>query len=171
MFTPVVRFILLIICGLLAVLFAYMSSVPLIILCSFFSVFLLWGYYKRGTVFLALSKLRKNEYEAAEKIIALTSYPDKLSRSQKGYYYFIRAFTEREKDNYPEAERLFLRALAEGLKTGHDKAMSLLALADLEMIKGNKDVARDYLSQMKDLKVHPSLMPSIRRMQELIGGI
>ena len=171
MFTPIVRFILLLICGLLAVLFAYLGSIPLIILCSVFSIFLLWGYYKRGTVSLALSKLRKNEYVAAEKIIALTTSPDKLSRSQKGYYYFIKAFAEREKDNYSGAESLFLRALAEGLKTEHDKAMSLLALADMEMIKGNKDVARDYLSQMKNLKVQPSLMPSIRRMQEWIGDI
>jgi len=171
MFTPIIRFILLVICGLLAVLFAYMGSVPLIVLCSLFSIVLLWGYYKRGTVFLALSKLRKNDYVAAEKIIGLTVNPDKLSRSQKGYYYFIKAFVEREKDNYPEAESLFLRALAEGLKTGHDKAMSLLALADMEMIKGNKDMARDYLGQMKDLKVQPSLMPSIRRMQEWVGNV
>lgn len=171
MFTPVVRFILLIICGLLAVLFAYMGSVPLILLCSFFSIALLWGYYKRGTVLLALSKLRKNDYEATEKIIALTTYPDKLSQSQKGYYYFIKAFIEREKDNYAAAETLFLRSLAEGLKKEHEKAMSLLALADMEMIKKNKDMARDYLAQMKNLKVQPSLMPSIRRMQEWVGGI
>lgn len=171
MFTPIVRFMLLIFCGLLAVLFAYMGSVPLIVLCSFFSIFLLWGYYKRGTVFLALSKLRKNDYIAAEKIIGLTTYPEKLSNGQRGYFYFIKAFIEREKEHYTEAEQLFLRALAEGLKADHDKAMSLLALADIEMIKGRKETARDYLGQMKGLKVQPSLMPSVRRMQEWVGGI
>lgn len=169
MFTPAVRFLLLILSGILAVVFAYMGSVPLIILCSVCSVVLLWGYYNRGTVALAMTQLKKEDFAAAEKIIAKTTHPEKLSQSQLGYYYFVCAFVEREKNNLAAAEPLFLRAIAEGLKNDHYKAMALLSLADMEMVKGRKDIARDYVLQMKNLKVQPSLMPAVRRMQEWVG--
>jgi hypothetical protein len=169
MFTPALRFLLLIISAVLAVVFAYMGSVPLILLCSIFSVTLLWGYYNRGTVMLAMNYLRKEDFEMAEKVIAKTTQPDKLGKSQRGYYYFVCAFIEREKDNLTAAEPLFLRAIAEGLKNEHFRAMALLSLADIEMVKGRKAVARDYVLQMKNLKVKPSLLPAVRRMQEWVG--
>jgi hypothetical protein len=60
-------------------------------------------------------------------------------------------------------------ALDLGLSVEHDKAVSLLALADMAVINGNKEQARSYLQRMKGLKVQPQLMPEIQKMQQLLA--
>lgn len=166
MFTPVVRFLLMIILGGLAVFFAYHNDIALLLAASFLSLFLLWDYLKRGTVPLSLRKLRKNEYSAAEKILNFTTYPNRLLKNEKIYYKFIKGFVEREKDNFEQAEKYLLEVKNSPLKNENDRAMVLLALADIELIKGNKPQAKEWVLQMKNLKVSPALMPSVRKMQE-----
>lgn len=166
MFTPVSRLILLLLCALLSIAGAYFGIWPILIFTLIASVGLLWGYYKKGSVLLALSRLRKNEFAEAEKMLDYIQRPELLSKTGKASYYFVSGFLAREKDMFREAKPFLQHALEIGLKDENDRAMTLLALADMELMFKQEEAARTYFLQMKGLKVHKSLMPEIRKMQE-----
>jgi hypothetical protein len=168
MFTPFSRLLLLLLCVALSLLGAYLSLWPLLVFSTLCSIALLWGYYKIGTVPLALIKTRKNEFDKAEKILDLIQNPDRLNKKYKAYYYFIRGFIARERDQFEESKTCLDEVLAIGMKTETDRAMTLLALADMELLHQKEDSARVYFMQLKNLKVNASLMPSIRKMQEFL---
>lgn len=169
MFTPVVRFALLLLCVIVAIIASVFNIKLLLVLATLISLSLLWGYYMMGTVFLALNRMRKGQLEEAEQILAMTKKPERLLKSRKAYYYYIQAYLAREKDDFSTAKNLFEQALDLGLSVEHDKAVALLALADIAVINGQKEQARSYLQRMKNLKVQPQLMPEIQKMQQLLA--
>jgi len=61
-FTPLIRFTLLILCTIVGIISALSGWNYLIIIAALLSVSLLWGYYNVGTVYLAPHKLRKGKY-------------------------------------------------------------------------------------------------------------
>jgi tetratricopeptide (TPR) repeat protein len=166
MFTPFSRIILLLICAVLSVTAAVFNIYSLLIITSILSVILLYGYFRKGSVNLALSRLRNEDYKEAERILEFTTHPERLDKKQKAYYLFIKGFVAREKDQFDQAKVFLEESLHEGVRNQNDIAMALLALTDMEMVKKNRTKAKEYFVQMKDLKVKPSLMPSIRKMQE-----
>lgn len=169
MFTPFSRIILLLLCAALSVTAAVIGIWSLLIITSICSVILLFGYFRKGSVALALSQLRKEDYAEAERIIDYTTQPERLDKKQKAYYLFVKGFIAREKDNFDEAKIFLEEALNDGIKNQNDIAMALLALTDMEMVRKNRIKAREYFVQMKDLKVKPDMMPAIRKMQEWLG--
>lgn len=166
MFSSSVRFILLILCALLSAVGAWMGFWPVFIFTFAASFALLWGYYKAGTVPLALARLRKNEYKAVEKLIDQIQKPDLLTKKNKAYYYFINGMLTREEDRFQEAKPFFERAIEIDALKEPDKAMALLALADMELVQKHKASAKEYFLQMKGMKVHPTMMDAVRKMQE-----
>ncbi len=169
MFTPAIRLLFLLALAVIAVIFAWAGKVMPLLIASLLSGFLLWDYLKRGTVPLALLKLRKNDYAAAGKILNLTRNPNILLKKQKIYFNFIKGFLEREQDNFSEAEEYLMNVKNAGLKNENDRAMVLLALADIQMIKGNTREAKALLLAMKGLKVQPALMEPIRKLQSILN--
>lgn len=169
MFTPLSRLLLLLLCVGISLLGAYLGLWPLLIFSTLCSIALLWGYYKIGTVPLALIKIRKNEFDKSEKILDLIQNPDRLNKKYKSYYYFIRGFIARERDQFTESKTCLDETLSIGMKRETDRAMTLLALADMELVNQNEASARNYFVQIKNLKVNASLMPSIRKMQEYLN--
>lgn len=169
MFTPFSRILLLLLCAALSVVAAVFNIYSLLIITSIISVILLYGYFRKGSVHLALSRLRNEEYTEAERILEQTSRPERLDKKQKAYYLFVKGFIAREKNQFNEAKIFLEESLQEGIRSQNDIAMALLALTDMEMVKKNRSKAREYFLQMKDLKVKPSLMPSIRKMQEWLA--
>lgn len=141
----------------------------LLIFMSVAALALLWGYYNVGTVYLALHKLRKGKYDDAAAILALTRKPEKLKSTRKAYYYYIKAYVAREIDDFSTAKNMFNLALNEGLKEQHDQAIALLALADIELINGNKAEAKRIFEKIRGLNVKAQLLPQIRQMQEYLG--
>lgn len=155
-----------IICALLSVLGAWLNFWPIFILTFAGSVALVWGYYKTGTVPLALARLRKNEFKEAEKLIDQILKPNLLSAKNKAYYYFINGLLTREKDQFNESKPFLEQAIQIGRLKEPDKAMALLALSDMELVLKHKSTAREYFLQLRGMKVHPSMMESVRKMQE-----
>jgi len=166
MFTPFSRFLILILCVALSVTGAIFGIWTLLIISTLISLFILWGYYNVGTVYLALGKMRKNEFEQAEKLLEQIKNPDRLNKNYKSYFYFIRGIIAHEMDRFDEASTCLKEALRIGMKRESDRAMTLLALTDMEMVQKNETAARNYFLQIKNLKVSPSLMQPIRKMQE-----
>lgn len=126
---------------------------------------MLYGYFRKGSVNLALSRMREENFEEADKILAQTTQPDRLDKKEKAYYLFVKGFIARENNHFEEAKIHLEEALNEGIRNQNDIAMAILALADMEMVQKNKAKAKNYFEQIKGLKVKPNLMPSIRKMQ------
>jgi len=165
MFSSLVRFILLIVCALISVVGAYIGFWPIFVITFIASFALLWGYYKAGTVPLALARLRKNEYKETEKLIDQIQKPQYLSKRNKAYFYFINGMLTRENDQFKESKPFLEQAMDSGKLKEPDKAMALLALADMELVQKHTSAARQYFLQMKGMKVHPAMMDAIRKMQ------
>lgn len=169
MLTPLSRILLLLLCAAVSAIAAAFGIYSLLIISCILSFVLLWGYFRKGSVRLALSRLRNEEYEEAGKALEHTTRPERLDKKERAYYLFVKGFLAREKDNYEEARICLEESLNEGIRNQNDIAMALLALTDMEMVRNNRTKAKAYFLQLKDLKVKPSLMPSIRKMQEWLG--
>lgn len=169
MFTPFSRFLILILCVALSITGAILGVWPLLIVSSIVSLIILWGYYNVGTVSLALGKMRKNEFEEAEKLLDQIKNPDKLNKKNKANFYFIRGMIAHELDQFEESRTCIKQALDIGMKQESDRAMALLAMTDMEMVAKNTSAARQYFLQIKNLKVSPGLMQPIRQMQEWLN--
>lgn len=169
MFTPFSRLLFLLLLAAASVVAAVFGIWSLLILSSVLSFLLLWGYFRYATVKLALNRIRKEDYVEAKRLIAYTDKPDRLSKSQKAYFFFVKGFIAREEEQYDDAEMLLEEALTIGLSKENDRAMALLALADIAMVRRRRTQARTYVAKMKNLKVDPKLMPSIRKMQQWLA--
>lgn len=169
MLTPLSRIALLLLCAAISAVAAAFGIYSLLIISCIASFILLWGYFRKGSVRLALARLRNEEYAEAEKAIGYTTRPERLQKKDKAYYLFVKGFIAREKDQYDEAKTLLEESLTEGIGNQNDIAMALLALSDMEMIRNNRHKAKEYFLQLKDLKVKKDLMPSIRKMQDWLG--
>lgn len=169
MFTSFIRTILLLICTALSILAAYFNIWSLLLISALLSIIILFGFFRIATVPLALKAIKIDDYIKLEALLLEINHPDRLMQPYRTYFYFAKGMLARHKDNLEEAHQLFNIALLEGFKNEHYKAMTLLALTDMEMIKRNKSGARKYFDQIKNLKVHPQLMPSIRQMQQYLG--
>lgn len=166
MFTPFSRFLILILCVILSAIGAYLGIWTFLILSTFISLFILYGYYNVGTVFLALGKMRKNDFVKAATLLDQIKNPDRLNKNYRSYFYFIRGIIAHEEDQFLDSKTCLLEALSIGIKKESDRAMALLALTDMEMVNKNESQARNYFVQIKNLKVQQALMPHIRKMQE-----
>lgn len=169
MFTPFARLSLLVLCIILSTLGAIYNIWPLLIISTLFSILILWGYYRNGTVYLALNQTRKNQFEKATSLLDQIKNPDRLNKSNRSYYYFIRGIISHEENQFEASKVCLLESLSIGIKNESDRAMALLALADMELVEKKKDAAKVYFLQLKNLKVNKALMPSIRKMQEWLG--
>jgi|SRR5690606_31210655 len=169
MFTTFIRTILLLVCTALSIIAAYYNIWTLLILSTIISLVLLFGFFRVGTIPLALKAIKMNDYIKLESVLMEINNPDRLMQPYRTYFYFSKGMLERNKDNLDAASNFFNIALLEGFKNEHYKAMTLLALTDIEMVKRNKTAARKYFEQMKNLKVHPNLMESIKKMQTYLA--
>ncbi|HTO16303.1 MAG TPA: hypothetical protein VLZ83_11055 [Edaphocola sp.] len=169
MFTPIARFALLLLSLVIGIISYAFGWVFIMILLAVFSLSLLWGYYNTGTVYLALNLLRKGKLEDAEEVLKFTKRPLRLPKGKRAYYNFILAYCAREKDDFTSAKEKFILALDDGLKSENERAISLLALADIALIDHDKEAAQNYMKRLKGLKVKESLKPQINQMQSYLS--
>ncbi|MBT1706461.1 hypothetical protein [Chryseosolibacter indicus] len=117
MYTPIVRVIILVL-GLILGFYYYMTDNPTPALLTLFGVALVvWGYFKNGTVYLAWRKVKKQDFQQAERILSQTKYPELLKREQKGFYHFIKAMISANANDIDNAYINFKKALQFGVRT------------------------------------------------------
>ncbi len=166
MFTPAVRIIL----GIFGLAIAWefyalgYQAIALVMLTS--PVFMIWGYFRYGTVYLAFKQLKQKNFDNAEKLLAKINNPHLLSNKQKSYYHFAKGFIELNKEHLDECFHQLKLALELGLRTENDTAIATLHLADFELGRKNYDEAKKYLSSLKSLKYKPELEDEIDKVQE-----
>ena len=129
------------------------------------------GYFRNGTVFLAFQQLKKENYEKAEQLLGKVFNPDLLKKSQKSYYYFTKGFVDLNNKNMDASYSELIHALKLGLRTENDTSIVTVALAGIELERGNIEQARNYLRQTKALKRKPELKSEIERIELELAAV
>jgi hypothetical protein len=133
----------------LSFLFGFWYALPFLLI----GVALLVGYILLGTVQSAALLMQKMDFEGAEKRLNLTVKPRWLYSANRAYYYMIKGGIAMQTKRYPEAEVLLTKAQETGLPSDNERAMVLLQLANLAVVKNNLTGAQSLMRQAKQQKV------------------
>ncbi|HEY0056197.1 MAG TPA: hypothetical protein VGB63_12640 [Pedobacter sp.] len=131
---------------------AYEHVYELSALIAFGILFVIYGYFKEGTVVLAAKAYHNQDLIKTEKLLQQIKNPDRLKKSRRGYYEFMYGNIELKRENLLEAERHFQIASRFPLKNENEKALVLTQLANLNLGKKEFAKAGAYLDIAKELK-------------------
>ena len=138
------------------------NGIMFILLASIF-VFL---YFKNEFILLAFLKLRKQDFEGADKwLLKIKNPTSALTRKQQGYYNFLKGIMVSQ-TNMNEAEKFFKNAVSLGLSMDHDMAMAKLNLAGIAFSKRRKQEAQRLLSEAQKLDKRDMLADQIKMMKQ-----
>ena len=170
MFTPKTRLIIIIGCAILTALSIYQDKTYAAIAAFSFILITAYGYIRQGTVYMAFKFIRKNEIQKAEEALALTTKINWLSKTQKGYYYFVKGFIDTARGRVEEAKSAYEKALEIGLRLSNDAALAYANLASLHNRTKNKVKAREYIKKAQEQKkIKKNILSEIERIEAMIG--
>lgn len=130
------------------------------------SLLVLLFYFKNEFILLAFLKLRKQDFEGAQKWLAKIKNPEgALVRKQQGYYNYLSGLMVSQ-TNLNLAEKHFKKAIELGLSMNADLALAKLNLAGIAMTKRRKMEATQLLNEAKKLDKHNMLKEQIAQMKE-----
>jgi tetratricopeptide (TPR) repeat protein len=130
--------------------------------------FLIWGYFREGTVVMAAREFHAKNYEEAEILLKEIEDPDRLGRHRRGFYEFIYGNLELHKHNYEEAEKHFQIASRFPLRNQNDKAIVLVHLANINLRKKDKEKAKAYVEKAKTFKISARVKNIIEKIESEI---
>lgn len=123
-------------------------------------------YFKNEFILLAFLKLRKQDFEGAQKWLSYIKNPDTaLVRKQNGYYNYLQGIMVSQ-TNLNASEKFMKKAVELGLSMDQDLAMAKLQLAGVAMTKRRKVEATKLLNEAKKLDKQNMLKDQIRMMKE-----
>ena len=144
-----------------------LNGISILLLAGIF-VFL---YFKNEILLLAFFKLRKQDFEAGNRLLDKIKNPSAaLTTKQEGYYNFLRGIMVSQ-SNLTQAERFFKKALKLGLSMDHDKAMAKLQLAGIALTKRRKREATNLIAEAKKLDKHGMLKDQIAMVKQQMKKI
>jgi hypothetical protein len=122
-------------------------------------------YFKNEIIIAAFFKLRKQDFEGANKLLDKIKNPQTaLVRKQEGYYNYLKGLMLSQ-TNLNAAEKFLKKAVELGLSMDQDLAMAKLNLAGIAISKGRKIEAEKLLSETKKLDKQGMLKDQIAMMK------
>jgi len=123
-------------------------------------------YFKNEFILLSFLKLRKQDFEGANKWLDKIKNPaSALTKKQQGYFNYLKGIMVSQ-TNMNEAERYFKDALKFGLSMDHDMAMLKLNLAGIAFSKRRKQEAQKLLAEAQKLDKRNMLADQIKMMKQ-----
>ncbi len=141
----------------------YIGNGIMLILLSTVFVFL---YFKNEFILLAFLRLRKQDFEGAQKWLNKIKKPESaLVTKQQGYFNYLHGIMVSQ-SNMNEAEKYFKKAISLGLSMDHDLAMAKLNLSGIAFSKRRKQEASKLLSEAQKLDKQGMLTDQIKMMKD-----
>ena len=123
-------------------------------------------YFKNELILLAFLRLRKQDFEGAQKWLLKIKNPETaLTKKQQGYYNYLQGVMVSQ-TNMTQAEKFFKKAISLGLSMSADLAMAKLNLAGIAMTKNRKREAQQLLKEAKGHDKHNMLKDQIKMMEQ-----
>ena len=136
-----------------------------------FSLIFIFLYFKNEFILLAFLKLRKQDFQGAQKWLAYIKNPETaLVRKQQGYYQYLHGLMLSQ-TNIMQAEKHFKEAIELGLSMDTDLAIAKLNLAGVAMTRRRKLEATNLLNEAKKLDKQGLLKDQIKMMKEQMKKI
>ncbi len=122
-------------------------------------------YFKNEIIVMAFLKLRKQDFDGANRLLDKIKNPSAaLVPKQEGYYNYLKGLMLSQ-TNLNLAEKHLKRAIELGLNMEQDLAMAKLNLAGIAMTKNRKVEAEKLLSEAKKLDKQGMLKDQIAMMK------
>ncbi len=167
----VMRFIKLIVAGLILAgsVFLFIQGeitygVFAVLLSGLFVLF----YFKNERNLMALLLIRKSKFEMADKVLGTVKSPERLVKSQEGYYYFLSGLVAMQKHEISKGDKLLKSSLKNGLRLETDQAVAKLNLAGIALNRRNKKLAKIYIQECKKLDRRKMLTAQIREIEHVM---
>ncbi len=119
---------------------------------------LLAGYFLLGTINSTALLLQQGKIDEAEKRLALTFWPQLLYVANRSYYYMIKGNIALSKKDTEAGEMWLRKAQEVKLPSDNEKAMVLLQMCNIQMMKNNWPGAQNYFMQVKKLHISEKLI-------------
>jgi hypothetical protein len=133
------------------------------------AVLLVVGYFRGGTVWLAWRAWRNGDVALAQRRLAQTHHPNRLSPYQRAYYEWLQGEIHRMRNDLPAARRHFTAAAEGGLRTGKDRALAYTRLAETELTAGEVGAARAAIARARMLSSMPFVEALLRDLEEAMA--
>jgi hypothetical protein len=146
----------------------YSNVYELAIIVGFGILYLIYGYFKEGTVVLAAKAYHRQDLAKTESLLSQIKNPDLLKRSRRGYYEFMLGNIALKRDDLLNAERHFQIASRFPMKSENEKGLILTQLANLNLRKSELEKARAYLNIAKELKISARVKGIIEKIEKEI---
>jgi hypothetical protein len=113
----------------------------------------------------SLNHMRTGNQEKAKTSINRITHPEFLPKRQRAYVIYLQALFNSQEIGFAKSEMLLRKAMALGLRRGHDKAMARLHLAGICAQTGRKAEALTLLAEAKKLDNTGMMKDQIKMMQ------
>lgn len=115
------------------------------------SLLVLLLYFKNEMLISILFKLRKQNFEGAEKTLNKINPEKHLVKNQQGYYYYLKGIIAVQKNDLKTSEGFLKKALDFGLNQKEDEAVANLQLAGITLSKNKQLEAKKFLAAAERL--------------------
>lgn len=123
-------------------------------------------YFKNEIILLAFLRLRKQDFEGAQRWLTRIKSPEAaLTKKQQGYYNYLQGLMISQ-TNVTQAEKYFKKAINLGLSMSADLAMAKLNLAGIAATKNRRREAQQLLKEAKAHDKHNMLKDQIKMMEQ-----
>ncbi|MFM2395040.1 MAG: hypothetical protein RLZZ546_3023 [Bacteroidota bacterium] len=122
------------------------------------AIILLASYLFMGTIQSSSELVQAMDFEGADKRLNLTFFPKLLYVTNRSIFYILKGSIAAQRKDNKVAEDYFNQALALKLPSDDERAMVLLQMCNIQMMKSNWPGAQNYLTQVKKLKVTQKLI-------------
>ncbi len=131
----------------------------------------LFFYVRNEYILLSILRMRKEDFDGAEKWLSKIKNPEKaLIKPQQAYYNLLMGMIYNRK-NIHKAEKYFRKALKLGLILKQDQAMAKMGLAGVLMAKRRKREATMLINEAKKLDKKGVLKDQIRMLKQQMKRI
>lgn len=130
--------------------------------------YLVWSYYREGTVFLATQTFHNKDYDKTKKYLDEIKNPEKLRKGRRNFYEFMKGNLALQEEDYDAAERHFQIASRLPFRRSNDKAIILVHLANINLRKKEYDRVQAYLDVARKLEVTSRISQIINKIENEI---
>ncbi|HIY75285.1 MAG TPA: hypothetical protein H9825_03405 [Candidatus Sphingobacterium stercorigallinarum] len=115
--------------------------------------YLVWSYFKEGTVYLATQAFHKQDYEKTKKLLSEIKNPDRLRKGRRNFYEFMMGNLALKEERIEDAEYHFQLASRLPWRRDNEKGMVLIHLANINLRKKELERVAAYLDVTEQLKL------------------
>jgi len=168
MLTSKIRWIVVALASVLIVLALYKGNYQAAGLAGLGIAYLVWSYYREGTVFLATQAFQRKDYEKTRELLAEIHRPERLRNRRRSYYEFMSGNLALQVEDYLKAEHHFQIASRLPFRRPNDKAIILVHLATLNLRKKDYGRVRAYLEVTRKLEVSSRISQIVNKIENEI---